>query len=58
MRRALLAAILASAASGCLQIETRIKLHEDGSATITERLQFSKRLLDQSAQGGAVGNVA
>ena len=59
MRRALLvAAIVASAASGCLQIETRIKLHEDGSATITERLQFSKRLLDLSAQGGAVGNVA
>ncbi len=36
--------------AGCLQIDTRVKLHEDGSATITERLQFSKRLLDLDAQ--------
>ncbi|MFO7899239.1 MAG: hypothetical protein R6V58_09280 [Planctomycetota bacterium] len=33
-------------AAGCLQIETTIKLHEDGTATVTERLRFSKRLLD------------
>ena len=31
---------------GCLQIETHVKLHQDGSATITERVQFSKRLLE------------
>ncbi len=36
--------------AGCLQIDTRVKLHEDGSATITERLQFSRRLLDLDAQ--------
>jgi len=33
-------------ASGCLQVDTRIRLHEDGSATITEKLRFSKALLD------------
>jgi len=42
----LLAPLLALAAWGCLHLETRVKLHDDGSATITERLQFSKRLLE------------
>jgi hypothetical protein len=46
----LLAIALLVALSGCLQLETRIKLNEDGSATITERLQFSKRLLDLSGK--------
>lgn len=32
--------------AGCLQVETRVTLHEDGSATIAERVQFSKRLLE------------
>ncbi len=36
--------------AGCFQIDTRVKLHADGSATITERLQFPKRLLDLDAQ--------
>ena len=40
-------------AGGCLQIETRIKLHEDGSATITERIQLSQRLLEANARAGA-----
>jgi hypothetical protein len=39
-------AALLLASAGCLQVETRVKLHEDGSATITERVQFSKRLLE------------
>ena len=44
--------LLASAVSaGCLQIETRVRLHEDGSATITERLQLSQRLLEMSREG-------
>jgi hypothetical protein len=30
---------------GCLQIETAIELHPDGSGTVTERLSFSRRLL-------------
>lgn len=33
-------------AAGCLQIETRVTLHEDGSAKVTERVYFSERLLD------------
>jgi len=52
-----LAAVLALA-PGCLQIETRVKLHEDGSATITERLQFSKRLLDLASKGGTGADIA
>jgi hypothetical protein len=43
--RMLAIALLAFAMAGCLQIETHVKLHENGSATITERVQFSKRLL-------------
>ncbi|MEX0701522.1 MAG: hypothetical protein WD069_05440 [Planctomycetales bacterium] len=35
--------------AGCVQIETRVKLELDGSATITERIRFSQRLLDLSA---------
>ena len=45
-------------AAGCLQIETHMKLHEDGSATITERLQFSKNLLDLSAKDGPAKGIA
>lgn len=33
-------------ACGCLQVETHIVLHPDGSGTITERLNFSRKLLD------------
>lgn len=32
--------------SGCFEIDTHIRIHEDGSATITERVVFSQRLLD------------
>jgi hypothetical protein len=39
-------------AAGCLQIDTHIKLHEDGSATITETLRFSRRLLDLEDKTG------
>jgi hypothetical protein len=48
------AAVLAIAASaGCMQLETRIRLNEDCSATITERLRFSRMLLDQAGAGEA-----
>lgn len=40
-----LAALLALAA-GCLQIDTQVELHPDGSATVTEKARFSRRLLD------------
>ena len=41
-----LGALLLLLAAGCLQIETRVKVNEDGSAVITERVQFSRQLLD------------
>jgi len=44
--------VCVSLSTGCLQLETHVKLHENGSATITERLAFSRRLLDM-AKGGA-----
>jgi hypothetical protein len=49
------AAVLVLAAAGCLQVETRVKVNEDGSATITERVRFSRRLLDlaRMRKGGA-----
>lgn len=48
-----LAAVCGLAAlAGCLQVETRIRLHPDGSATIIESVRFSKRLLDLSANAG------
>jgi len=40
------AAVLLLTVAGCFQIDTRVKVHEDGSATITERIRFSRRLLD------------
>lgn len=47
----LLACLCALAgATGCLQIETRITLMEDGSATITERLRFTRPLLDLAGE--------
>ena len=49
MARAL-GALLLLACSGCLQIETRVKVHEDGSATITERVRFTRQLLDLAGE--------
>ena len=51
-RRGVLGTLLAAAvlgATGCLQIETNIHLNEDGSATVTERLNFSRKLLDMAS---------
>jgi hypothetical protein len=42
-------AALALAASGCLEIDTKIVLHPNGSGTITERVNFSRKLLDMAA---------
>ncbi|MCX7591322.1 MAG: hypothetical protein N2255_06805 [Kiritimatiellae bacterium] len=39
--------------SGCFQLETNIVLHPDGSGTITERLNFSRKLLDLTQAAGA-----
>jgi hypothetical protein len=43
--------------SGCMQVETVLKLNPDGSAVITERVRFTKRLLDQGGKAGARFNV-
>jgi hypothetical protein len=45
-----LPALLLLLTSGCLQIETRVKVHEDGSATITERVRFTRQLLDLAGE--------
>jgi hypothetical protein len=45
-----LAFLILPALAGCLQIDTKVKLEVDGSATITERLRISKYLLDLDAQ--------
>ncbi len=44
--------------SGCMQLDTLVKLNEDGSATITERLRFSRRLLDLSGKEGTEKDIA
>jgi hypothetical protein len=45
-------------AGGCFQLETLVKIHEDGSAIITERFQLSRRLLefDNSAAGSVLAS--
>jgi len=43
---------------GCIQIEARVRLNTDGSVTLTERLRFSKRLLDLGGRGGPAEGVA
>ena len=50
--------ILLGALSGCMQVETRVRLLEDGSAVITERVRFSDRLLDASGPEGSALDVA
>jgi hypothetical protein len=48
-------ALLLLLAGGCFQIETLVKMHEDGSATITERYQLSRRLLEfEKSEGGSL----
>jgi hypothetical protein len=47
-----LGALLLLLAGGCFQIETVVNLHEDGSATITERFQLSRRLMEFEKRGG------
>ena len=41
-------------AAGCLQIDTTIRLNEDGSGTVTERIRFSRELLDTDRDGRTV----
>ncbi|HLX63650.1 MAG TPA: hypothetical protein VKX17_20435 [Planctomycetota bacterium] len=49
---------IALSLSGCMQLDTHVKLNEDGTATITERLRFSRRLLDLSGKEGSENDIA
>ncbi len=42
--------------SGCMQVDTHVLLHEDGSATITEKFRLSRRILDM--EGGKMDGVS
>ncbi len=42
----LLILLIAVSFTGCFELETTIKIRRDGGATITERVRFSKQLLD------------
>lgn len=44
--------------SGCMQVDTHVKLNVDGSATITEKVRLSRRLLDLSGPEGSEKDVA
>jgi len=56
--RMLFVVALTLGVGACLEIETRVKVNENGSATITERLRFSQRLLDMGSAGGPVEDIA
>jgi hypothetical protein len=55
--RSCAALLLLLGAAGCMQIETRVKVVEDGSAIITERIRFSHRLLDMKLDPGGVADM-
>ncbi len=38
--------LLTLLAVGCLQVDVHVEMHDDGSATITERVRLSRRLLE------------
>lgn len=57
LRMAALCALLAGL-SGCMQINTLVQLKADGSADITERVRFSRRLLDLGEKAGGELNIA
>lgn len=44
---------LACLGAGCLQIDTTVSYHEDGSATVTERVNLSRVLLDMASAEGS-----
>lgn len=54
---ACLLALLVLASAGCMQVETRVKLESDGSATVVERIRFSNRLLDMKLEGSPVADM-
>ncbi|MCE9529883.1 MAG: hypothetical protein K8T89_01885 [Planctomycetes bacterium] len=58
MNKKFIMLLAAFALTGCVEIETRIKLNTDGSATITERVRFSQQLLDLGSKEKGELNVA
>jgi len=54
----LLFLLAALAMGGCLKVNTRIVVNLDGSATVTERVQFSAALLDLGSEAGGDLDVA
>lgn len=50
--------ILLIGCSGCLELETTVKIRRDGGAIITERVRFSQRLLDFGANKSGKVTVA
>ncbi len=38
--------LVAIAVSGCLELEAHLTVHEDGTANLTERIRFSRQLID------------
>lgn len=54
----IMAAVLMTA-TGCLQLDLAVKMHnKDGGATVTERLRFSKALLDLDHGSGLTRHIS
>jgi len=51
-------ALCLAALTGCMQIDTHVKLNEDGGATITEKVRFSRKLLELSGPVGSDTDIA
>jgi hypothetical protein len=43
---------------GCMQVTVHVKLNEDGSATVTEKIAFTEQLLDLAASDPAAANFS
>jgi len=46
MRRRLIILLVAAVGAGCVEFDLTIKINSDGSARVTERVRFSKQVLD------------
>jgi hypothetical protein len=56
--RAVAGLVMILSLCGCMQIDTHVKLNEDGSAVITEKVRFSRRLLELSGAPGSDTDIA
>jgi len=53
-----LVALAALLSSGCLQLEMTVQMQEDGSATITERVRFTRKLMELDRANAADKQLA